>query len=71
MTKGKLVQSEANVQRLLCDKDAMRKLVEEALQNIVDSEFKDHMGRKPYERDQGRSTHRNGFKDRILSTRVG
>ena len=71
MAKGKLTQSEGNVQRLLCDKDAMRKLLEEAMQNIVDSEFKDHMGRKPYKRDQGRSTHRKGFKDRILSTRVG
>ena len=27
MAKGKLVQSKANVQRLLNDKDAMRKLV--------------------------------------------
>ena len=35
MAKGKLVQSESNVQRLLNDKDAMRKMVENAIQNIV------------------------------------
>lgn len=71
MAKGKLTQSEANVQRLLCDKDAMRKLVEDRLQELVEEEFEKHMGRKPYERDKGRSTYRNGFKERTLTTRVG
>jgi len=71
MAKGKLIQSEANVQRLLNDKDAMRKMVENAIQNIVKEEFEAHMGRKPYERGNGRATHRNGFKERTLTTRVG
>ncbi len=70
MAKGKLVQSEANVHRLLNDKDAMRKMVENAIQNIVKEEFEEHMGRKPYERGKGLSTHRNSFKERTLTTPV-
>lgn len=61
MATGKLTQSEANVQRLLCDRDAMRKLVEDRLQELVEEEFEKHMGHKPYERGKGRSTHRNDF----------
>ena len=34
-------------------------MVEEAIQDIVESEFADHMGRKPYEHDKGRATHRD------------
>ncbi|NOQ22261.1 MAG: hypothetical protein GQ565_06390 [Candidatus Aegiribacteria sp.] len=49
MANGKLVQSEANVQRLLNDKDAMRKMVEDRIQELVEAEFEKHMGRKPYE----------------------
>ncbi len=30
-----------------------------------------HIGVAPYERDNGRSGHANGFKDRTLSTRLG
>ena len=71
MAKGKLVQSEANVHSLLNDKDAMRKMVEDRIQELVETEFEKHMGRKPYERGNGRSTHRNGFKERTLTTRVG
>ena len=71
MAKGKLTQSEANVHSLLNDKDAMRKLVEDRIQELVEAEFEKHMGRKPYERGTGRSTHRNGFKERTLTTRVG
>ena len=71
MANGKVTQSEANVQRLLCDSEAMRQMVEEEVQKRVEAEFEKHMGRKPYERDKGRSTHRNGFKERTLTTRVG
>jgi transposase-like protein len=62
MANGKLTQSKADVQRLLNDKDAMRKMVENAIQEIVAEEFEAHMGRKPYERGNGRSTHRNSFR---------
>ena len=55
MAKGKLVQSESNVHRLLNDKDAMRKMVENAIQEIVEEEYEAHMRRKPYERGNGRS----------------
>ena len=30
-----------------------------------------HIGVAPYERDNGRNGHANGFKDRVVSTRLG
>ena len=44
MHKNKLSQSEAHVQGLL---NAMRKLVEDKIQDLVESEFEKHMGRRP------------------------
>ena len=63
MAKGKLLQSEANVHRLLNDKDAM-KLAEDRIQELVEAEYEKHMGRKPHERGMDRSLHRNGIRER-------
>ena len=43
MANIKLVQSEVNVQSLLNDKDAMCKLVEDKIQELVEAEFEKHI----------------------------
>lgn len=71
MATRKLTKNGSDVQGLMNDSDAMRKLVQEEVQRAINTEFEEHMGRDRYERDKGRSTHRNGFKSRTLTTRVG
>jgi len=71
MANRKLAKSESNVQSLMNDSDALREVVQREVQKALSEEFEAHMGRDPYERDKGRSTHRNGFKSRTLTTRVG
>ncbi|MCD4848936.1 MAG: transposase [Candidatus Aegiribacteria sp.] len=41
------------------------------MQELVEAELDKHISRKPYERGNGCTTHRNGFKERTLTTRVG
>ena len=71
MATAKVAISETDVQGLLNDSDGLRAIVEEVVQKIIDGEFSKHMGKARYERGAGRDTHRNGFKDRMLLTRVG
>lgn len=71
MAEFKLSQSGADVQGLFNDSSAMREWMQKEMQKLIEGEFEKHMDREPYERDTGRSTHRNGFKDRTLRTRVG
>ncbi len=71
MATGKLAKTEVNVQGLMNDSEAMREMVQEEVQRMITTEFKEYMGRERYERDKGRSTYRNGYKPRTLTTRVG
>jgi len=71
MATGKLLKSELNVQGLLNDKDALRKLVQKEIQKVINGEFEEHIARGRYEGKEGPTTHRNGFKFRTLTTRVG
>lgn len=71
MANRKLTKNESIVQSLMNDSDALREIVQREVQKAVNDEFEAHMGRDRYERDKGRSTHRNGFKSRTLTTRVG
>ncbi len=71
MATGKLLKKNANVQGLLNDKDALRELVQIEIQKVINGEFEEHIARGRYERKEGSTTHRNGFKPRTLSTRVG
>jgi len=71
MATGKLLKKNANVQGLLNDKDALRELVQIEIQKVINGEFEEHIARGRYERKEGAGTHRNGFKPRTLTTRVG
>ena len=56
---------------LLDDPEFLRGVVQGALQAILEAEMTAHLGAERYERGPGRSGHRNGYKPRTLTTRVG
>jgi putative transposase len=60
------------VQALLLDDPAfLRGIVERALQAILEAEMTAHLGAERYERGEGRTGYRNGYRPRALTTRVG
>jgi transposase-like protein len=56
---------------LLDDPGFLRGIVERALQAILEEEMTAHLGAGRYERGEGRTGHRNGYKVRTVTTRVG
>ena len=57
---------------LLNDPGFLREIVERVLQELLEAEMTEHIGAAPYERAEGRNAgHRNGYKPRMLRTRVG
>jgi putative transposase len=56
---------------LLDDPGFLRGVVERALQAILEEEMTAHLGAARYERGESRTGHRNGYKARALTTRVG
>lgn len=56
---------------LLDDPDFLRGIVERAVQAILEEQMTAHLGAARYERGEGRTGYRNGFKPRTLTTRVG
>jgi putative transposase len=56
---------------LLDDPAFLRELVQGILQAILEAEMTAHLGAERYERGPGRTGHRNGYKPRTLTTRVG
>ena len=41
------------------------------LQALIEAEAAQHIGAQPYERTETRTTHRNGTRSRLLSTKAG
>jgi putative transposase len=56
---------------LLDDPTFLREIVERVVQQILEAEMTEHVGAAPYERVEGRTGQRNGYKPRALHTRVG
>jgi putative transposase len=56
---------------LLDDPEFLRGVVQGALQAILEAEMTAHVGAERYERGADRTGHRNGYKPRTLTTRVG
>ncbi len=52
-------------------KDGLRFLLEALVQQAMAHEVEEHLGAKRHERAPGRRGHRNGYKPRSLTTRVG
>lgn len=61
----------ATQEALLDQKDFLRDLVQEVLQELLETEFSQFLGAAPHERTARRRGYRNGGYDRELVTRVG
>lgn len=66
--KSKLAVAEAMVAG---DRDVMKALMKEALQEVLEGEMTEHLGAGPGERSEGRSGYRAGYYSRGLVTRIG
>ncbi len=52
-------------------KELFRRLLEQALQELIDAELTTHIGASRHERSNARSNYRNGGRSRVLSTPTG
>ena len=52
-------------------RDLFRRLLGQALQQLIDSELTAAIGAGPHERSEARSNWRNGGRPRVLSTQTG
>jgi len=72
MTVRKLKAVPARLETLVeQDKDLLKCLIQEALQQVLQTEMTDFLGAGPGERSEGRSGYRAGYYGRGLITRVG
>ena len=53
------------------DLDVIRQALTLVLQALIDAEATQHIGARPYERTEQRTTYRNGGRARLLSTKAG
>ena len=53
------------------DLDFMREAMQLVLQALIDLEATEKIGAGRYERNDNRTTHRNGSRSRLLSTKAG
>lgn len=51
--------------------DGMQRLVERVVQEVLETEITRFLQAEPYERTRERRGYRNGYKPRLLKTRVG
>ena len=60
-----------NLQALFKERDSLKLFLEELLKSVMQAELTEHIKAEPYNRGDSRCGHRNGYKSRRLSTRVG
>ncbi|HSQ57887.1 MAG TPA: IS256 family transposase, partial [Gemmata sp.] len=60
-----------DIARQCGDQDLLRNLAEAALAKLMDIEVAERIGAGRHERSEGRTTHRNGYRERTLETRLG
>lgn len=53
------------------DTDVLRRVLEQAMQQLIEAEAATQIGAGPHERSATRTTYRNGYRDRILDTGSG
>ena len=56
---------------LMSNDQGFRKLLQDVINQVLEAQMTDHLHAEPYERTDGRQGHRNGYRVRQLSTRVG
>lgn len=60
-----------DVARQCGDQDLLRQLAEAALAQLMELEVAQRVGAGCHERSEERTTHRNGYRERTLGTRLG
>jgi transposase-like protein len=70
MTNDTLPQLLAAIQ-MSEDGDTLRVLTETTLNRLIDFDADNAPGSTPHERSPERTAYRNGYRDRVLETRVG
>ncbi len=53
------------------DTDVLRRVLEQAMQRLIEAEAATQIGAGPHERSVSRTTYRNGYRERILDTGSG
>ena len=53
------------------DTDVLRRVLEHAMQRLIEAEAATQIGAGPHERASTRTTYRNGYRERILDTGSG
>ncbi|HUU26662.1 MAG TPA: IS256 family transposase [archaeon] len=71
MTQLKDSHRSREIQALVDDSDLLKNLIQKFLQEFLETEITEFLGAAPYERVTKRKGHRNGYKPRMLRTRVG
>jgi len=71
MTEYELKVPGSLLSSLLGDKDAIAGLLEEVLNQVLEAQVTEQIGAGRYERAEGRTAYRNGYRPRQLYTRVG
>ena len=51
--------------------EALSGLVSVILNQVLNAQASEQVGAEPYERSEDRQNYRNGFRERVLNTRVG
>jgi transposase-like protein len=59
------------LQEIFSDRDGIKRFLEAMLNSAMKAEICEHIKAAKYERSISRDGHRNGYKGRKLSTRVG
>ena len=71
MTHSKDSQRNQEIQALINEPDFLKELLQGFLQEHLETEITEFLQAAPYERVKDRTGHRNGYKPRMLRTRVG
>lgn len=71
MTHLKDSQRSPEIQALVNNQDFLKELLQDFLQEYLETEIAEFLQAAPYERAEARKGHRNGYKPRMLKTRVG
>jgi len=71
MTTSKHKTKLSAVEAVAGDRDLMKALMKEALQEVLEGEMTQFLGAAPSERSEGRSGYRAGYYGRSLVTRIG
>jgi len=59
------------LQGLFIRDDGLARLVENIVNQILDAQATEQLRAKPYERTEERQGYRNGYRDKLLKSRVG